>query len=326
MNRNLHSGQSHPILRNWQSRGNTIHSPSDFILPLFVIPSLDEIQDIPSMPGVKRYGINALVTYLTPLVNELELKSVLLFPVPSVKGLDACFDPCKNPLLEAIPLLRTTFPSLVIVTDVCLCAWTETGHCCTFDPVTKRMNNEESVQHLARLSVAYAKSGAHIIAPSDMMDGRIGTIRSELNKKGFLDVSIMSYAAKFASCFYGPFRDAAGSAPSFGDRKSYQLPPGSSGLAMRAVERDINEGADFIMIKPGLPYLDIVKEISLKHPEIPLAVYHVSGEYSMLYHSAAAGAFDLKTALMEVLTSFKRSGVSIVITYFTPDILKFLKE
>jgi porphobilinogen synthase len=277
------------------------------------------------MEGVKRYGINVLLSYLDPLVNNLGLKSVLLFPVPSEKGLDACLDPEKNPLVKAIPLLRSVFPSLLIITDVCLCAWTDTGHCCIFDPSTHKMDNSKSVKLLSDLSVCYAKAGANIIAPSDMMDGRIGAIRTALNEIGFNDVAVMSYAAKFASSFYGPFRDAAGSAPSFGDRKSYQLPPGSSGLGMRAVERDISEGADFIMIKPGLPYLDIVKEISLKHPHIPLAIYHVSGEYAMLKHASNAGALDLKTALFEVLTSFKRAGASIIITYFTPDILANLK-
>ena len=323
MNHNLHSGQSHATLRDWQSRGNQVHSASDFVLPLFVIPNPVEVQEIPSMTGVKRYGINALLSYLRPLINDLGLKSVLLFPVPSIKGLDACFDPVKNPLLEAIPLIRTTFPSLLIITDVCLCAWTESGHCCVFDS-SKKIDNDSSVEHLARLSVSYARAGAHVIAPSDMMDGRIGVIKANLKKHGFLDVAVMSYTAKFASCFYGPFRDAAGSAPSFGNRKSYQLPVGSSGLAIKAVDRDVAEGADFIMVKPGLPYLDIVKEISIKYPHIPMAVYHVSGEYAMLQHAAKAGTFQLETALLEVLTSFKRAGASIIITYFTPDILSLL--
>jgi len=304
---------------------------------VFVVPDPEACLDIPSLPGVKKLGINALLSYLNPLVNEVCLKAVLLFPVPSVseptdktekreKCLDACLDPQKNSLFEAIPLLRTTFPSLLIMTDVCLCCWTSSGHCCIVDAVTQVMKKEESIQLLARLSVMYAMAGAHVVAPSDMMDGRVGVIRSALNQEGFSHVAIMSYAAKFASCFYGPFRDAAGSAPSFGDRNAYQLPPGSSGLAMRAVDRDMVEGADFVMVKPGMPYLDIVRDVSLKHPDISVAVYHVSGEYAMMYQAAMAGTFDLKTAVLEVMTSFKRAGASIIITYFTPLILKLLKE
>ena len=188
------------------------------------------------------------------------------------------------------------------------------------------MDNEQSLVHLSRIAVSYAKAGAHVVAPSDMMDGRIGAIRSALNTDFLHEVSIMSYAAKFSSCFYGPFREAAASAPKFGDRKSYQLPPGSSGLAVRAAERDVAEGADTVMVKPGLPYLDIARDISLRLPHVPLAVYHVSGEYAMLVHAAANGAFDLETAVMEVVTSFKRAGISIIITYFTPQILRWIKQ
>lgn len=340
----LHSAQSHHVLRKWQSKSSTTHEPANFILPIFVIASPDETQDIPSMPGVKRFGINSLVKYLTPLVTELGLKSVLLFPVlggssisqkesngnhqppaDSLMGLDAAVSPDSNPVLKTLPLLRTNFPDLLLVTDVCLCAFTETGHCCVFrgDGV---MDNDASLEHLVNISLAYAKAGAHVIAPSDMMDGRIGAIRRALNQNHLRHISILSYAAKFSSCFYGPFRDAAFSAPKFGDRKNYQLPPGSSALAKRAVIRDIQEGADCVMVKPGLPYLDIVKDISLAHPEVPIAVYHVSGEYAMLVHGAKAGAFDLQTAASEVLVSFRRAGASIIITYLTPQILEWMKN
>jgi porphobilinogen synthase len=188
------------------------------------------------------------------------------------------------------------------------------------------MDNGQSVVHLSELSLSYAKAGAHVIAPSDMMDGRVAGIRQKLDANNFTDVSIMSYSSKFSSCFYGPFRDAAGSAPKFGDRQCYQLPPGSSGMAMKAVTRDIREGADTVMVKPGLPYLDIVKEISIRFPDVPISVYHVSGEYAMLTQGAVSGAFDLKTSVMEIMTSFKRAGATIVITYFTPQILQWITQ
>lgn len=241
------------------------------------------------------------------------------------KELEDATNAVKNPVLRAIPVLKNCFPELLILCDVCLCGFTNTGHCCVFTADGK-MDNEQSVAHLSKLSLAYAKAGANVIAPSDMMDGRVAGIRTTLDANNFCDVSIMSYSSKFSSSFYGPFRDAAGSAPKFGDRQCYQLPPGSAGMALRAVDRDIREGADTVMVKPGLPYLDIVKEIAVRFPDVPIAVYHVSGEYAMLVHGATNGAFDLKSAVLEVMTSFKRSGVSIVITYFTPQILQYIKE
>lgn len=326
LNHHLHAAQSHALTREWQSRGASVHSPSDFILPIFVVASDDAVEDIHSLPGVKRFGVTSAIRYLQPLVEDLSLRAVLLFPVlGDNKGISKATDPAANPVLRLIPLLRTRFPNLLIVTDVCLCGFTETGHCCVFDE-NQKLDNEKSLIELSRLSVAYASAGAHVIAPSDMMDGRVGAIRRSLNENAFADVSIMSYAAKFSSCFYGPFRDAAGSAPQFGDRKCYQLPLGASGLAMRAVSRDIDEGADIVMVKPGLPYLDIVKQVSHKHPDVPVSVYHVSGEYAMLWHGAAAGAFDLKTAVLEVMSSFKRAGAGIIITYFTPSLLQWLKD
>lgn len=320
----LHPGQSHITSRHWQTNGNNNHDPSDFILPIFVQNDDDAKEEISSMPGVFRFGINKLLDYLDPLVNELKLKSILLFPVMKVKGIDFATVAQHNPVLRAIPKLRKQFPGLLILTDVCLCGFTDDGHCCTFKD--EKMDNETSIKLIGQVSLAYAKAGAHVIAPSDMMDGRIGQIRRDLNENNFTDVSIMSYSAKFASCFYGPFRDAAGSAPKFGDRKCYQLPPGSTGLAMRAVDRDIEEGADYVMVKPGLNYLDLVKEISIKHPNYPIAVYHVSGEFAKLYHGAKNGAFDLQTAVLEDMTSFKRAGAKIIITYFTPLILSYLSS
>ena len=189
------------------------------------------------------------------------------------------------------------------------------------------IDNDASIKRLAEISLAYAKAGCQIIAPSDMMDGRVGAIKQTLAENGLGNtVTVMSYSAKFASSFYGPFRDAAKSAPAFGDRKCYQLPPGSTGLAERAVDRDVREGADILMVKPGLAYLDVVKMVKSKYPSHPLAIYQVSGEYAMLYHGAQAGAFNLKTTLLEVLTSMRRAGADIIITYYTPSLLDWLKE
>lgn len=221
-------------------------------------------------------------------------------------------------------MLRQWFPDLLIAADVCLCPYTCHGHCgILYEDGT--LNNEASIARLAEISVSYAKAGCQIIAPSDMMDGRIGAIKKALAETGYgSKVSVMSYSAKFASSFYGPFRDAAKSAPSFGDRRCYQLPPGSSGLAERAVDRDVQEGADILMVKPGLAYLDIVKSIKTKYPTHPMAIYQVSGEYAMLYHGAKAGAFNLQTTLLEVLSCMRRAGADILISYYTPQLLDWL--
>lgn len=244
-----------------------------------------------------------------------------------------------NPVLRLIPKIRAKFPKLLIICDVCLCAFTSTGHCCLFEDHSRAksgkgstsgsnmmrhfpISNKTTCQYLAMLAVEYARRGCDVIAPSDMMDGRILTIREMLNESGLHQVSIMSYSAKFASAFYGPFRQATDNAPEFGDRRAYQLPPGSRALASKAVQRDIDQGADFVMVKPGGLYLDIVRDISEKHPDVPIAIYQVSGEYSMLKLAAKAGLIDLKLALNETLTAFRRAGVSIIISYFTPEILR----
>lgn len=257
---------------------------------------------------------------------------------------------CNNPLLRLLPKLRAKYPNLLLICDVCLCAFTSTGHCCFFEDQLGnghktaarpnsgsdcmselRISNELTCAYLAKLAVRYAQMGCHVVAPSDMMDGRIGLIRRELDKNlnqhsnnnnKLSHVSIMSYSAKFASAFYGPFRQATNNSPEFGDRRTYQLPAGSRTLALRAVQRDIEEGADFIMVKPALSYLDIVRDISNRYPQIPLAIYQVSGEYSMLKLAAKQQLIDYKRAVNETLTSFRRSGASILITYFTPEILR----
>lgn len=253
-----------------------------------------------------------------------------------------------NPVLRLIPQLRAKFPKLLIICDVCLCAFTSTGHCCLFEdhdiafssltsqslylnksaPIGGRglshfpISNKITCQYLAMLSVEYALRGCDVVAPSDMMDGRIQTIREKLDEKKLNHVSILSYSAKFASSFYGPFRQATNNAPEFGDRRAYQLPPGSRGLALKAVQRDLSQGADIVMVKPALAYLDIVRDIKEKYPDVPVAVYQVSGEYSMLNLAAEAGIIDLRAGVNEVLTAYRRAGATIIISYFTPEILK----
>ncbi|KAL3870904.1 hypothetical protein ACJMK2_038969 [Sinanodonta woodiana] len=323
----LHSGYHHPVLRSWQTT-NTSITIDNFIFPLFIVDDEDALQEIPSMPGQFRYGINKLKAAVKPLV-EKGLKCVLIFGVPSKipkdnRGTGA--DLPNSPAMLAIRMLRQWFPNLLIASDVCLCPYTCHGHCgILFEDGS--INNEASIARLAEISVSYAKAGCQIIAPSDMMDGRIGAIKKALKDSGLgSKVSVMSYSAKFASSFYGPFRDAAKSAPNFGDRKCYQLPPGSTGLAERAVDRDVQEGADILMVKPGMAYLDIVKTMKTKYPSHPMAVYQVSGEYAMLYHGAKAGAFDLKTVLLEVLASMRRAGADIIISYYTPQLLDWLQQ
>ncbi|KAL1131560.1 hypothetical protein AAG570_011177 [Ranatra chinensis] len=279
------------------------------------------------MPGVYRYGVNTLIESLTPLVEQ-GLKSILLFGVINNLPKDdigSNGDSAQNPVVRAIPVIRKKFPDLVIICDVCLCPYTSHGHCGILDK-DGFINNDASIKRIREIAVSYAISGCHIVAPSDMMDGRIGSIKQGLRKAGLGRVSILSYAAKFCSSFYGPFRDAAKSAPASGDRKCYQLPPASMGLALRAVSRDVEEGADFLMVKPGLPYLDIVKQTKEAFPHHPLFVYQVSGEFAMLYHGAKAGGIALRAAVEETMTSFYRAGADCIITYFTPDLLAWLNS
>ncbi|CAJ0968522.1 unnamed protein product [Ranitomeya imitator] len=323
----LHSGYFHPVLRAWQSTATSLHA-SNLMYPIFITDNPDGIEPINSLPGQARYGVNKLEEMLRPLVED-GLKCVLIFGVPSKVTKDergSAADAEDTPAILAIRKIRSLFPQLLIACDVCLCPYTSHGHCGILRE-DGSIQNETSCQRLAEVAVAYARAGCHVIAPSDMMDGRIGAIKKALISNDFGNrVSVLSYSAKFASCFYGPFRDAAQSKPAFGDRKCYQLPPGARGLASRAVDRDVREGADMLMVKPGMPYLDLVREVKDKHPDLPLAVYHVSGEYAMLWHGAKAGAFDLKIAVLEAMTGFRRAGADIIITYYVPQLLKWVKE
>ncbi|KAK2186767.1 hypothetical protein NP493_189g00054 [Ridgeia piscesae] len=323
----LHSGIHHEAVRRWQTV-NTGITPANLMYPVFITDAKDAVEEIKSLPKQARYGVNRVVEALKPAVNN-GLESVILFGVPSSLPKDATgtnADSADNPVIGAIRKLREAFPNLLIACDVCLCPYTDHGHCgVLYEDGT--INNKASIARLAEVSLAYAKAGCQVVAPSDMMDGRVLAIKTALNENGLGGkVSLLAYSAKFASGFYGPFREAAKSAPAFGDRRCYQLPPGSSGLAMRAVERDVREGADMLMVKPGMAYLDIVRQTKDRYPNYPLALYQVSGEYAMLWHGAAAGAFDLRKILFETLTSMRRAGADLIITYYAPQLLEWMKE
>uniref|UniRef100_A0A4W5JTL5 Delta-aminolevulinic acid dehydratase n=1 Tax=Hucho hucho TaxID=62062 RepID=A0A4W5JTL5_9TELE len=323
----LHSGYFHPTLRYWQTCASDLR-PENLIYPIFVTDSPDAVEPIASLPGQARYGVNKLEGMLRPLV-EKGLKCVLIFGVPANISKDergSGADTDATPAVLAVKKIKSLFPDLLMACDVCLCPYTSHGHCGILRE-DGTLDNGASCQRLAEVALAYARAGCHIIAPSDMMDGRVGAIKHSLMSHDMGNkVSVLSYSAKFASCYYGPFRDAAQSKPAFGDRRCYQLPSGARGLALRAVDRDVKEGADMLMVKPGLPYLDIVREVKDKHPTHPLAVYNVSGEFAMLWHGAQAGAFDLRTAVLESMTAFRRAGADIIITYYTPQLLTWLKE
>ncbi|XP_012146498.1 porphobilinogen synthase [Megachile rotundata] len=322
----LHSGIFHPVLRQWQSPNVEI-TVNNLMYPIFVLDEENAKDAITSMPGVYRYGINELRKMLQPLVAK-GLQSILLFGVSKHLKKDhtgSNADSLQNPIIQAVPLIRQWFPNLLIACDVCLCPYTIHGHCGILND-DGSINNKASIARISEIAVAYAQAGAQIVAPSDMMDGRIGAIKKKLASVGLINkIAVLSYSVKFASGFYGPFRDASQSAPKFGDRKCYQLPPGSNGLAARAAARDVAEGADMLMVKPGLAYLDIVRHTKDAHPEYPMFVYQVSGEYAMLYHGAQNGAINLENVLNEVLLSMRRAGADCIITYFTPLILDMLQ-
>lgn len=322
----LHGGYSHPLARAWQAEKQL--TKSMLIWPLFVSDNPDEEETIPSLPGQKRWGINKIVPLLQPLIAK-GLKSVILFGVPLAPNakdpLGTAADDPQGPVISAIRLLRRAFPRLFIVTDVCLCEYTSHGHCGILHD-DGSLNNTLSVERVSDVAIAYAEAGAHCVAPSDMNDGRIRAIKLKLIEAGIAHKTVlMSYAAKFSGCLYGPFRDAAGSVPSFGDRKCYQLPPGGRGLARRAIHRDIAEGADIIMVKPATQYLDIISDAKEIGRDLPVAAYHVSGEYAMIHAAAKAEVFDLKTMAFEATEGILRAGASIVVSYFTPEFLDWLE-
>jgi porphobilinogen synthase len=296
-------------------------SVSDLICPLFVCEGRDQRQDIPSMPGQYRFSVDLLLKEATD-VKLLGIPAVILFGIPDRKDErgTAASDP-KGIVQRAIMALKDQVPDLLVITDVCIDEYTSHGHC----GIVKegRILNDETLDCLRAMALSHAHAGADMVAPSDMMDGRVGAIRDELDRAGFIDVPIMAYAAKFASCFYAPFREAAGSAPSFGDRQSYQMDPANAREAMREIALDVQEGADIIMVKPALPYLDVIAA-ARSRMDLPIAAYQVSGEYSMIRAAARAGWLDETRAMMESLISIKRAGADLILTYFAKDAARLL--
>ncbi|PHH80835.1 hypothetical protein CDD82_1493 [Ophiocordyceps australis] len=323
----LHGGYFHPLARSWQAERQL--TKSMLIYPLFVTDGDDDMILVPSLPGQHQLSVSKLVTFLEPLVHK-GLRSVMLFGVPMKAGskdaLGSAADDPEGPVIRAIRLIRRRFPQIFICTDVCLCEYTSHGHCGILRD-DGSLNNQLSVDRISDVAIAYAKAGAHCVAPSDMNDGRIRAIKLKLIEEGIAHKTVlMSYSAKFSGCLYGPFRDAAGSAPSFGDRKCYQLPPGGRGLARRAITRDIGEGADIIMVKPASQYLDIISDAKELGKDLPVAAYQVSGEYAMIHAGAKAGVFDLKTMAFESTEGILRAGATIVVSYFTPQFLDWLEH
>lgn len=296
---------------------------SDLVYPMFVIEGEDICSPISSMPGICQYSVDRLHEEMDRVV-ESGLSAVLLFGIPAHKdelGTGAYDD--NGITQRAVRYIKENYPAILIIADVCLCEYTSHGHCGVV--CNGKILNDETLPLLAKMSVSLAKAGADIIAPSDMMDGRIGAIREALDENHLEDTLIMAYSAKFASGFYGPFREAAHSAPSFGDRKTYQMDPANGREALREIEEDIIEGADMVMVKPGLPYLDIVKTASEKF-QVPLAVYNVSGEYAMVKAAAQMGWIDEMRVVMEEMTAMKRAGANIIITYHALDVARELRH
>lgn len=288
----------------------------DLIHPLFVVPGSGIRKEIPSMPGCFHLSIDELCKDAVEL-RDLGIPGILLFGLPEAKDEHAsgAYADCGI-VQNAVRALKSTVSDILVITDVCLCEYTSHGHCGLID--NGQVLNDETLELLAKTAVSHAAAGADIVAPSDMMDGRVLAIREALNLEGFLDTAIMSYAAKYASAFYGPFREAAECAPQFGDRKSYQMSPGNSREALKEVELDIQEGADIVMVKPALSYLDIIRDVK-NSTNLPVAAYNVSGEYSMVKAAAQMGWIDEAKVTMEILLSMKRAGADIILTYHARD-------
>jgi porphobilinogen synthase len=287
--------------------------PSQFILPLFVCPGTGLRREIASMPGHAQLSVDEAVREAAE-AERLGLGGVILFGIPEKKDDNATEASSDGGIVQrAIRAIKPAAPSLLVITDVCNCEYTSHGHCGKV--VDGDVDNDATLEWLARAAVSHARAGADIVAPSDMMDGRVGAIRRALDGEGFPNTPILSYAAKFASVFYGPFRDAAESTPQFGDRRSYQMDPANGREALREIELDLEEGADMIMVKPAMPYLDIIRQARDRW-QAPIAAYQVSGEFSMIMAAARNGWIDGQRAMLESLTAIRRAGASITVTYF----------
>lgn len=297
---------------------------ADYIYPIFVIEGHDIKKPINSMPGIFQFSLDHLLEEIERTV-EVGIETVMLFGIPERKdplGSEAYAS--DGIIQKAIRLIKERYPELLVATDVCLCEYTDHGHCGVI--FKDAVLNEPTLDLLEKVALSHAEAGADILSPSDMMDGRVGRIRNILDKNGYQDVMIMAHSAKFASSFYGPFREAAESAPQFGDRKTYQMDPQSgTKQAMKEIELDINEGADFVIVKPALSYMDLIQEAN-KRFNVPIACYNVSGEYAMIKAASQNGWIDEKAVILEMMIGFKRAGAKIVITYHALDIAKWISE
>ena len=287
-------------------------SRADLVQPLFVVEGTGRREPVASMPGVHRYSVDQVVLE-AKRIADLGIPALILFGVPSEKDARGSGADREDGIVQrATRAIATAVPSLCVITDVCLCEYTQHGHCGVL--AGEEVDNDASLERLASTAVSHARAGASIVAPSDMMDGRVAAIRSALDANGFEQVAILAYAAKYASAFYGPFRDAAESAPEFGDRRGYQMDPPNRREALREMRLDLEEGADMLMVKPALPYLDVLAD-ARRTFDVPIAAYHVSGEYSMIKAAAERGFLDGDRAMEEALVSIKRAGADLILTY-----------
>jgi porphobilinogen synthase len=298
-------------------------SVDQLIYPLFVVPGKGVKNPVSSMPGVYQLSVDQLLVEVAS-VAELKLPGVLLFGLPSRKdegGSEAFAD--DGEVQQATRAIKDRYPELVVITDVCLCEYTSHGHCGLLDG--HEVANDATLEILAKVALSHARAGADIVAPSDMMDGRVGAVRNALDQEGFDQTAILAYSAKYCSAFYGPFREAADSAPKFGDRRAYQMDPPNADEAMREISLDIEEGADMVMVKPALAYLDIIRRARERF-DWPIAAYNVSGEYSMIKAAAGLGWLDEKRVMMETLIAIRRAGADLILTYFAKDAARLLLE
>ena len=321
-----------PTYRARRLRGNqnlrrlvreTALSIDNLIYPMFVVHGHNTATEISAMPGCYQYSVDTLVTAAKELAT-LGIPGTILFGIPASKdplGTEAYAD--NGIIQQAVRAIKDTVPDLLVMTDVCLCEYTDHGHCGVIE--NGEVQNDPTLELLAKESLSHARAGADVIAPSDMMDGRVGVIREALDENGYENIPIMAYSAKYASAFYGPFREAAESAPQFGDRRSYQMDPPNAEEALREVALDIHEGADILMVKPALSYLDVIHRVKTEF-QVPVAAYNVSGEYAMVKAAAQKGWIDEQRVALELLTSIKRAGADMILTYFAKSVVEWLND
>lgn len=296
----------------------------NLIYPLFIVEGQNIEEDVPSMPDVKRFSVDILKEEIKA-IYDCGIRHVILFGIPQKKDEQGTGAWVRNGVVQrAVEAIKSCSDDITVITDVCLCEYTSHGHCGLIDRVKGDVSNDPTLELLQKTALSHARAGADIVAPSDMMDGRVGAIREALDENGYEDIPIMSYAVKYASSFYGPFRDAAESTPQFGDRRSYQMDPANKREALREATLDMEEGADIIMVKPAMPYLDIIRLLREEFT-LPIAAYQVSGEYAMIKAAGANGWIDEERVMMESLLSIKRAGADIIITYFAKEVAEKLR-